>query len=238
MQKLTEIIRGPSSIGKTHASKVTGEELTVYGFPLENYIHHLDFLWLYIIPQGLGYLCWRKHNICLCMQNAGQWNLVHAWSSLIQELSVPILHWYEWWKLCKDIFLLQLENACTSIQPFWIWQVKIFNATWGSTKREKAGAYLQDVCSQFKHHFTVNLNEFLERWRKQERKRVESVWAPARRTCISSWLLRGEVCGASLLPWLGFKAFPVLLETKVRENLPTQMWRKPNIQRKGLVNEA
>lgn len=90
MQKLTEIIRGPSSIGKTHASKVTGKELTVYGFPLENYIHHLDFLWLYIIPQGLGYLCWRKHNIRLCMQNAGQWNLVHAWRSLIQELSVPI----------------------------------------------------------------------------------------------------------------------------------------------------
>lgn len=37
--------------------------------------------------------------------------------------------------------------------------------------QHEVGAYLQDVCSQFKHHFTVNLNELLERRRKQERKR-------------------------------------------------------------------
>lgn len=74
------------------------------------------------------------------------------------------------WKLCKDKFFLQLGNPCSSIQPFWTWQIKRYNATQASTEYERAGAYLQDVRSQFKHHFTVNLNEFLERWRKQEKK--------------------------------------------------------------------
>lgn len=172
----------------------------------------------------------------LFMQNVGQCSMHgEVWfESLLYLFCIGI----NYVNCVKTPFSCKWVNPCTSVQPFWIWQVKRFNATRGSTKREKVGAYLQDVCSQFKHHFTVNLNEFLERWKKRKKKRVESVWAPARRTCISSWLLHGEACCASFLPWLGFKAFPVLLETKVRENLPTQMWRKPHIQRNGLVNEA
>lgn len=85
--------------------------------------------------------------------------------------SLLYLFWQKQWKLCKDIFFLQSRGTPTSTQPLWIWQVKRLNAAWGSTKWEKVGAYLQDVGSQFKYHFTVNLNEFLERWRKQERKR-------------------------------------------------------------------
>lgn len=49
-------------------------------------------------------------------------------------------------------------------------------------------------------------------------------------------LLHGEACGASFLPWPGFKA--VLLETKVKLNLLALTQRKTNIQCDGLENEA
>lgn len=102
-------------------------------------------------------------------------------------------------------------------------------------KQEEAGAYLQDVCSQFKHHFTVNLNEFLERWRKQKEF---SDFEILQEENASPTVYCSEACGASFLPWPGFKAVPVLLETKVSLNLLTLMWRKPNIQHDGLANEA
>lgn len=38
-------------------------------------------------------------------------------------------------------------------------------------------------------------------------------------------------------PLARLQSIPCALETNVRENLPTQMWRKPNIQRNGLVNK-
>lgn len=85
---------------------------------------------------------------------------------------------------------------------------------------------------------TTSLSTSMSSLKGEENKKEKESWAAVRRTYISSWLLHGEACSASFLPWLGFKVFPVLLETKGRENLPTQIWKKPNIQCNVLVNEA
>lgn len=50
--------------------------------------------------------------------------------------------------------------------PFWFSQSK--DSIQRCMKQEESGAYLQDICSQFKHHFTVNFNELLGGWRKQK----------------------------------------------------------------------
>lgn len=52
-------------LGKQMQVKSPEENPTAYGFHLGICTHHLDFLWLYIIPQSPGYLCWCKHNTFL-----------------------------------------------------------------------------------------------------------------------------------------------------------------------------
>lgn len=51
-------------LGKQMQVKSLVEKPIAYGFHLGICIRYLDFLWLYIIPQSLGYL-WCKHNTFL-----------------------------------------------------------------------------------------------------------------------------------------------------------------------------
>lgn len=101
-------------------------------------LHHPPGSWTSVLPQTQYTLmytkCWAVES-ALCVERSGSSPLYLFCIGINDENCV------------QTSFSCSWGNPDISLQPFWIWQIKRFNPTQGSTNGEKVGAYLQDVRS-------------------------------------------------------------------------------------------